>query len=168
MLEPVSAVPVVSLAVSVLFVVSFVVADELAALEDVFFLEVVVPVEPVVPVPVVSAVLLSVDDVFFADELAVSVDELSDEESLLLSELLLDESELFLLLSLAFFESLEDMLLTSDELVLDTRVAPSFVFVTVLVTTLVAPRAKAIDTIANGVIKGGVRYPMRHSSFHLT
>ncbi|KZD99406.1 hypothetical protein FBR4_1010 [Lactiplantibacillus plantarum] len=35
--------------------------------------------------------------------------------------------------------------------------APLLVCVVLLTTTLVAPNAKTIETIANGVIKGGVR-----------
>ncbi len=170
MLAPVSSLVVVvvsSLAElvdsPVVLFVSFVVA-ELATLDDVFFLEVVVPVLPVVPV----VVPVSDSDVLSAVELCVSVEELSfDEDSSLL--LSLEESELFFLLlsSLDFFlESLDDIPLTSDELVVETRDAPSLVLVTVLVTTLVAPRAKAIETIANGVINGGVRYAMLHSSLH--
>jgi len=141
------------------------VVAELVVLDDVFFLE-VVPVLPVVPVVVPLFVLAS--DVEFAEELSVSVDEL-----LLLLLSLLDESLLsfleesesfFLLSSLAFFLESFDWLTTSDELV-DVREAPSLVFVTELVTTLVAPSASAIETMANGVIKGGVRYAMLHSSF---
>ncbi len=157
MLAPVSSLVVVlslvEFVVVSLVVLSFVVV-ELATLDDAFFLDVVVPVPD--------------SDVLSADELCVSVEELSLEEdsSLLLS---LEESELFFLLlsSLDFFlESLDDIPLTSDELVVETRDAPSLVLVTVLVTTLVAPRAKAIETIANGVINGGVRYAMLHSSLH--
>ncbi len=157
--------------VSSLFVVSSLavlllsVVAELVVLDDVFFLE-VVPVLPVVPVVVPLFVLSS--DVEFAEELSVSVEEL-----LLLLLSLLDESLLsfleesesfFLLSSLAFFLESFDWLTTSDELV-DVREAPSLVFVTELVTTLVAPSASAIETMANGVIKGGVRYAMLHSSF---
>ncbi len=161
MLDPVS--PVVSLLVVSLLVVLLSVVAELVVLDDVF-LE-VVPVLPVVPVVVALLVLAS--DVEFAEELAVSV----EEELLLLLSLLdeslllfLEESEFFLLSSLAFFLESFDWLTTSDELV-DVREAPSLVFVTELVTTLVAPSASAIETMANGVIKGGVRYAMLHSSF---
>jgi len=138
---------------------------ELATLDDAFFFDVVVPVLPVVPV----VVPVSDSDVLSAVELCVSVEELSSDDESLSLLLLLEESESFFLSlsSLDFFlESLDDIPLTSDELVVETRDAPSLVLVTVLVTTLVAPRAKAIETIANGVINGGVRYAMLHSSLH--
>lgn len=141
------------------------VVAELVVLDDVFFLE-VVPVLPVVPVVVPLFVLAS--DVEFAEELSVSVEELLLLLLSLLDESLLsflEESEAFFLLSsLAFFLESFDWLTTNDELV-DVREAPSLVFVTELVTTLVAPSASAIETMANGVIKGGVRYAMLHSSF---
>lgn len=151
--------------VSSLAVLPLSVVAELVVLDDVFFLE-VVPVLPVVPVVVPLFVLAS--DVEFAEELAVSVEELLLLLLSLLDESLLsflEESEAFFLLSsLAFFLESFDWLTTSDELV-DVREAPSLVFVTELVTTLVAPSASAIETMANGVIKGGVRYAMLHSSF---
>lgn len=136
---------------------------------DDFFLDVVVP--PVLVLPVVVVVSSPDSDVLSADELCVSVEELSAEEALSLL-LLSEESELlsFLLLSsLGFFLSeLSENCPDNDELVVDTRLAPSLVFVTLLVTTLVAPSANAIDKIANGVINGGVRYAMSDSSLCLT
>ncbi len=124
--------------------------------------------EDVVPVlPVVVPCELSVSDVLSAEELCVVVDELL---LLLLSSddsLLLEESEFFFfeLSSLSFFLELVDEFDTTEE-VCEVRVAPSFVLVTELVTTLVAPKAKAIETKANGVINGGVRYAMSSSSLH--
>jgi len=162
--DPVSSVVSSLFVVSSLAVLSLSVVAELVVLDDVFFLE-VVPVLPVFPVVVPLFVLSS--DVEFAEELSVSVEELLLLLSLLDESLLsfLEESESFFLLSsLAFFLESFDWLTTSDELV-DVREAPSLVFVTELVTTLVAPSASAIETMANGVIKGGVRYAMLHSSF---
>ncbi len=136
---------------------------------DVDVVPVVVPVSSFVVLLLVVVVFDS--DVLLADELCVSV-ELSSEElslSLLLSLLsFLDESDSFLLLSSPsfFLESSEKLL----ELVLlteETRGAPSLVLVTELVTTLVAPSANAIERIANGVMMGGVRYAMVHSSLFL-
>lgn len=167
--EVVLSVVVSSLVVPVSLDVSSLVVVELVLLDDGFFFEDVL--EPVLPVePVVPAVLVPVSDVEFADELSVSVEELLLLLLSLLEESLLsffEESEAFFLLSsLAFFFESLDWLTTSDELV-DVREAPSLVFVTELVTTLVAPSASAMETMANGVIKGGVRYAMLHSSFYV-
>jgi type III secretory pathway component EscU len=75
-----------------------------------------------------------------------------------------DESELDLSLDLlsselssaAFFFALLEV---ADELLttLLLALAPFTVWVVLLTTTLVAPSAKTIDTIANGEINGGVR-----------
>lgn len=125
--------------------------------------------EDVVPVllPVVVPCEFSVSDVLSAEELCVVVDELlllllSSDDSLLLEE---SESFFFELSSLSFFLELVDEFDTTEE-VCEVRVAPSLVLVTELVTTLVAPSAKAIETKANGVINGGVRYAMSSSSLH--
>ena len=135
----------------------------------------VVPVSPVVvsvlPVVVVSSVVLLVVPVDFVASVpvVVPVSVLADElVSVVLAELALVSSEdselasstLGLLSELAVSEL---ALLSSDadvEVVLDdvlVTVAPSLVFVALFTTTLVAPNANTMETMANGVINGGVR-----------
>lgn len=95
--------------------------------------------------------------------LTVSADEESlvslssaDEDELMLS---LEPLSLLELLSTELntlelaFELLKSELLTTE-----LAVFPSEVLVTVLTATLVAPNASTVDIIANGVIKGAVRY----------
>lgn len=67
----------------------------------------------------------------------MSLASLSDE--LFLSELLLDDE-------------------LTTRLVEELAGAPLTVWVVLLTTTLVAPSAKTIETMANGEINGGVRY----------
>ncbi|MCZ2493371.1 hypothetical protein [Dellaglioa carnosa] len=43
-----------------------------------------------------------------------------------------------------------------DDETVEETVAPSFVFVVLFTTTFVAPSASTIETIAKGVINGGV------------
>jgi len=105
--------------------------------------------------------LLSVVEELLSDELSVvelllSVDE--DCESVLLDDSSLELS-LFLsleLLSLALLLS-SVVLLEDFTTLLLVALAPLTVFVVLFTTTLVAPSAKTIETIANGVINGGVR-----------
>ncbi|MCF7522290.1 hypothetical protein V4M49_04910 [Levilactobacillus brevis] len=104
--DPVSSVVSFVVLSVVSSVVSFVVpSDELAALDDVFFLD-VVPVDPVFPVVPLED---SFSEVVLADELCVSVVDdsllLSFEEESLLSEDFFDESESFFLLSSLAFSS---------------------------------------------------------------
>lgn len=153
---------VVSSVVSLLLVVS---SSVVPVVDELEYFDVELLVVPVVPVVLLSSLLDS--EVSSAEELCVSVEELSfDDDSwslLLLSEE--SESLSFLSLSsLAFFLSELSETRPEDEIVDETLLDPSWVCVTVLVTTLVAPSANAIDRIANGVIKGGVRYAMLHSS----
>ena len=89
---------------------------------------------------VLVALLSCVVDVLFAEDV------FSDE----LDELLVSLD----LLSLDGTDS-EDESTMLDEV--DVRGAPSLEPVAELTTTLVAPKASAIDTIANGVKNGGVR-----------
>lgn len=153
---------VVSSVVSLLLVVS---SSVVPVVDELEYFDVELLVVPVVPVVLLSSLLDS--EVSSAEELCVSVEELSfDDDSwslLLLSEE--SESLSFLSLSsLAFFLSELSETRPEDEIVDETLLDPSWVCVTVLATTLVAPSANAIDRIANGVIKGGVRYAMLHSS----
>ena len=144
-------VPVSPVVVSVLPVV---------VVSSVVLLVVPVPVSvlPVVPVDFVASVPVVVPVSVLADELV----------SVVLAELALVSSEdselasstLGLLSELAVSEL---ALLSSDadvEVVLDdvlVTVAPSLVFVALFTTTLVAPNANTMETMANGVINGGVR-----------
>lgn len=103
--------------------------------------------EPVVPVDLVDEELTS--DVFV--ELAcVSLSSLVGSLLLTLdlSDSLSDDALLESDLSLEADDVLETELVTA---------APSLVLVALLTTTLVAPNARTIDTIANGVRNGGVR-----------
>ncbi len=125
--------------------------------------ELVVELDPVVVVPAVeSAVESSVSSVLsvvveFA--LEVLVLELSAVVSGVSLELV------FELLSLGALSEVEECELElTRTLELDEAGAPSLVCVVVFTTTFVALNAKTIETIANGVINGGVRYAIFHIS----
>lgn len=163
--------PVVVLSVPVPFSVVFAVAESppvvvvvpvLPVLSSV--VPVVVPVLPVLPVVVdfffdfvvvVVALLVAVSDLAFAESAELS--------SFVESELvfLLESSEPDFLSEPSL--ALDPCLSKDDDVVAGTFVdvvagEPSLVLLTLLTTTLVVPKASAIDTIANGVKNGGVRY----------
>lgn len=131
----------------------------------------VVPVVPVLPVvPVVPVVDFFFDFVVVVVALLVAVSDLALVESAELSSLL--ESELVFLLESSELDflsepslALDPCLSNDDDVVAGTLVdvvagEPSFVLLTLLTTTLVVPKASAIETMANGVKNGGVRYAM--------
>ena len=72
------------------------------------------------------------------------------------------------LLSLGTLDELEDTAELELTLTLELELvgAPSLVCVVVFTTTLVALNANTSETIANGVINGGVRYAIVYFSFN--
>lgn len=101
---------------------------------------------------VVSLELLELSSELLSSELESELDESLLLLSLLLSSELDLSSDCFLSLLLVLPLMVDDC--TTLELVAE---APLTVWVVLFTTTLVAPNARTIDTIANGDINGGVR-----------
>lgn len=116
-----------------------------AALFELALLAVVVLLLVAVPFPSSACPAVELDDET-AFDVSVLLVSLVDDASLA-EDSLLESCELEETLGLAA-ELLVELVVTA---------APSFVLVTLLATTFVALKANTIDTIANGVINGGVR-----------